>query len=90
MTIKELGITYKKMMKEFERRLKKRQSYLRKLMREHIKYRKSQKNPDKMTKESIKYRKKILDALYRSVMDIESKNIRNGWKYNEKSDNWYC
>tara|TARA_B110000977_G_C11066837_1_gene488096 strand:- start:123 stop:401 length:279 start_codon:yes stop_codon:yes gene_type:complete len=87
MTIKELKNTYKNMIKEFDEAYKRRRKYLKETMKEHIEHRKEE---DKITQKSVKYRKKIASGMYRSLMDKENTAMKKGWKYDEKSDTWYC
>jgi hypothetical protein len=73
MTIKQLLVTHRSFMREFERAVVRRRRDIKKVMAAQLEARKAMRNPNKSsTKASIALKHKLYNTIYRSVMNKAS------------------
>ena len=73
MTLKQLRISHKSYLREFDRAVIRRRGNIKKVMASQIKARKAMKNPhNSPTRAAVALKGKLLNTIYRSVMNKAS------------------
>ena len=88
MTLKQLAISHRSFMREFERAVIRRRANIKKVMANQIKARKSMKNPhNSTTKAAVALKHKLYNTIYRSIMNKVSNSACA--RYHQNKTGWW-